>query len=511
MVKTPRNEPTAPNISKILPLYLVMKESSTMGKLNISNKWNLTINGKPTAYYVLVEYEEEVISNWTSLQNPNIYYEQRILPYLNDKPLEKYTLTDIADILIKIQENPTILAERKGKEKQYASTSVSVIRRYIKRIFEVAENNNICQDIFWTQEQDPSEEKQDGKYEKKRLPKSLDVNDEKKICNEVMIDPCQQGETMGLALMYDTALRNSEAAAQVFRNILLINGHHYLASHTSMDPELVIIRMGGKTYNMYRLIPLSEKMIKLLLARKEYLQKKINAGIIVFDSSSDIKSIEDMPIACKGHDYLVHCTSRDLTAEGRRIFHKIKFDKEAFFLAQEEARHVEGYWPDNEIKDGTSYLLRRHMGETLKDLGCTEAQIQFYLGHVIVDENKKRNDFPNPDMLEKLRDIVIRRPVTNSVETQVHRFSGKEKLIVEDATSTTIKLPYNGKKYRITLIPNEPQEPINVVIRPNSRKHNTPDVKVSVTQEKRAVMKAEKDNPVSEVYVYYVYGKLEIQ
>ena len=477
-----------------------------MAKLNISNKWSMKVNGKPTACYVIKEFEKDIIAGRTDTKSIERYWEKRILPLMDGKALEEYTREDIDSILRNIQDNPNIRSERKGEDEKYSPSTVKMMEGLIRHLYRVAENNSVCEDIYWIPNFKNGSNKgtRDGK--KRRLPKSLTPKMEERIINEVF-NVKQNGETFGIALMVSTGLRNSEAASQVFGNIIRINGRYYLSSHTSMDPEKTIVRLGGKTYNMFRLIPLRKKILKLLLKRKAYLQEKIDNGEISFENANGISSIDQMPIACRGTDYFTHCSSRDLTREGRRILHKVEFDPDVYHEVMEEAESSHDILLFGEEKDGTAYLFRRCEGEHLKDAGCTDSEIQYYLGHVIIEENYNRSDFTNPEMLEALYQKAIQRPLLNDLETKEHIINSGKKFILENVTSTKIQFPFNGKRYRITLIPEEFQEDVQVTFHPKQKRTALMEIMIECKKETRPVTKAEKQIIISEANVTYDYKK----
>lgn len=103
---------------------------------------------------------------------------------------------------------------------------------------------------------------------------------------------------MGIMLMFVFGLRNAEAYTITFGNIMEINGRYYLSSHSSVNAKNAKAEIIGKTYNMYRILPIPDVVYRFLMKRKAYIQSLIDDGEIRLGADGGVGDINHMPIAC---------------------------------------------------------------------------------------------------------------------------------------------------------------------------------------------------------------------
>lgn len=132
------------------------------------------------------------------------------------------------------------------------------------------------------------------------------------------------------------------------------------------------MEVGGKTYNMYRVLPIPSVAYKFLMKRKAYIQSLIEAGKIPSDRNGAAMNINHMPIACSEDDFSKPCVSADLTQEGRRVLHSVGYDFSKYAEIKETARNSDDPVVFGIEKCPTAYLFRRNFGEHLRDLGFTD-------------------------------------------------------------------------------------------------------------------------------------------
>ena len=138
------------------------------------------------------------------------------------------------------------------------------------------------------------------------------------------------------------------------------------------------------------------------------MQNEIESGRLVLLEG---KTIEDLPIACRGNNYQEFCSSDDLTREGRRMMKEAGVSEKHIadlnrLLIRKDRADIE-----LEEKQPATYLLRRNAATHYYNLGLTMPQIQFIMGHEIDDELEPRNSFSNDEKLQKIKQLVDRHPL----------------------------------------------------------------------------------------------------
>lgn len=477
---------------------------------DVGNWWAKSIGGKPTAYAVYSDCTEAVMDGWSdaTVKGRVTYYRNRIFPLMNNRPLEDFTIEDIDDIIEKIKKMPSIKTENTDHPEPYDPKTVyGTIVPCIARLFSAAEQAGICDDIFWEAGRSEKNVKKNITAQSASLPKSISPQVEKLLMGELMVDETQPGCTMGILLMFACGLRNAEACAATFGNIVEQDERYYLCSHSTVDPKVVEITIGGKTYNMFRIIPISRKVYDFLQKRKRYIQSLIDAGIIELGSSRTIKTIDDMPIVCSPDDFCKPCVSRMLTREGRRILHKVGYDYAKLSEMQELVNKGGDVLAFGKERCPTAYLFRRNFGEHLRDLGFTEAQIQYLMGHVIVSKNRKRNDFSNPDQLKELSNKMMFRPLLNDKPAKIQKADcyGDQVVVTKTGYDFECSLPCDGKTYLVVLESEEYHDSVGVTITPPYKRDNLSPTEVRYWSAERPVGKAEQEQEVKEVNVLRDY------
>lgn len=165
-------------------------------------------------------------------------------------------------------------------------------------------------------------------------------------------------------------------------------------------------KLGGKTPNAPRTLPIPDSLYMLLRARREIVERKIAAGEIT-------TPIERLPIVCRGNNYTERCKSGDLTVAGKKVFQEIKLDENvvadvAFELGQRFAEE------DYSEKDVTSYFLRRNFATHIAILGCTQDEAHYLMGHAIFSRENEKSVMINPKALNRLKRMLEKRPIVGS-------------------------------------------------------------------------------------------------
>lgn len=341
-------------------------------------------------------------------------YINHILPHIGNTPVEECTEEVFTSVLQKIE------AVRPRKK-----STIDHLRFLMSKVFEYAVKESICGNALYGSKfhtgKGVTREKL-LKNEVKQNRKSLTPKEEVALLTKILLPPDKTtGTNVGLLLMCAGGLRNQEACGPNFESIRP-------REHSSDTYDLWIyestigttsdLKASGKTKNMARKIPLSPALTKYLLALKAYRQQQIDNGEIILEKG---ESLETFPIVWMGNDFKKHCTSRALTAAGRKLLSDIEFDMAQLFSLEKELEEdlAEVNVPDNEdewiaLKDPTAYLLRRNFGTHLSILGCSDEEIAYLMGHKIETEGFKRNMFSNEDQLAVISSKLNMRPFFGS-------------------------------------------------------------------------------------------------
>ena len=357
--------------------------------------------GKYTFYGVLKEFYGEIFKNAKAESTRNSYnsiYNRLILPELTaERAIETYTLEDYEGVIDRIKE--------KGS---YSEATIGTYRYLIRAVVRLAAAKDICEDVlFGTEFSIPPTEKPERATEKELVVnrKSLSAREEAALYDELMVDPMQTGEKMGLALMYCLGLRNEEACGLKYGAIRGMSRHpecFYAQIFQSINNETGEEHIGGKTSNMYRYVPVPDRLLWMINQRAHRLEEACG------------ERVDEYYIACRGDQYKEQCVSRHLTAAGRAVLRKIHVNEDVVSYIDRRL-HQDAGDMDLRVKDPTTYLLRRNLGTHLYLLGMNETEIQYIMGHSIEDPYIIRNHFGNEDLLYEIHQKMKNRPFLNDL------------------------------------------------------------------------------------------------
>ena len=329
-------------------------------------------------------------------------YQNHIFPLLGSTPIGKITKADSEKAVAAI-------AEKKTFEEKTLDHFTYLIRTMV----ETAVENGMCLNESFCPQLSQELPPQTDEVHLKRNRRSLTAAEERQLFQMVMCDPLQEGEKMGIALMFACGLRNSEACGLNYSDIFQMKSDPRFGSvrvRETTEGNTNEVKGGGKTVNAPRIIPGAGAIISLLMRRKEYIQRLVEEKKITLAPG---KTVDDLPIVCRD-DFTTRCSSGDLTAKGKEVLMQVV--KETAILdacdreiEEEIERGMEGI----EDKDPTAYLLRRNFATHLYHLGLTEEECQYIMGHAIQDVYHNRRDFSNDKLLLPIARKMAFRPLLN--------------------------------------------------------------------------------------------------
>ena len=291
------------------------------------------------------------------------------------------------------------------------------------------------------------------------LKKSFGIEEEIKLVRWIKKLDMEKakGEDIGLMLMFLFGIRNGEACGLTFGDIKdLPNGMKafYIKQTTVAGSKTV--RIGGKTKNAFRVIPIYPFASEILENRKTYM-----SSIISSDNSAEDKSknVEKLFIA-NGNDITDNLSASDLSAAGKKLFNKIlgydsESDKRIIALTEDFSSKLRDAGIDE--KDPTTYLFRRNFATHLGNLGMESRQIQYLIGHDIEEEGYQRSYFSSGDELESICSKMKKHPF-QFIYDHIYFEDGKNHHHIENMYS----FKHPGETVFIQVIANETYDNVRV-------------------------------------------------
>lgn len=382
----------------------------------------------------------------------NKYYDTLILPELKDhdsKCIWEYSRDDFEAVILSIQEKGY---GPKEKKQYYSESTIRIFRMLIHDVVFHASEEGLCGNVFWgtdflrEEEGQPTEEELEKKVV---LKKSLSVQQEWKLYNELTADVLEDGAAVGLLLMFGLGLRNAEACGLDFGDIKPLREHPdcqtvWIYKTTKVGTNT--LQSGGKTINSGRIIPIPGKLAEFLSRRREAILCRLqNMPNCEFE-------IDSLPICCNGRidEQIEKCSKRCSAQDISNIAHDsfknagIIADQVAFIDAELSADKTASVLKE---KDAKAYLLRRNFATHMHILGLSTAEIQYLIGHNVEDAYETRNEFVNDERIYAMHKKLANRPVFNEIR--------------DDGHSNRIQCS-PGSVCKVRIAANEPAEEITV-------------------------------------------------
>lgn len=340
-------------------------------------------------------------------------YNNTILPHIehhNEKLISSYTKEDCETILDSIKKEGYI---KNGETKKYSVSQMNHYKYLLYTVFKHASLNGWCHDFLWGTKFEIHEEREELEIRSKtRIKKSLSVNQEKRIVENLMQYPQEDGRLIALLLMFSLGLRDGEACGLDFGDIYKLPYYEdcYVAIiRQSTIPKTNIVQSGGKTWNAGRRIPIPSKVLDFIFERKRTIET------IIVEEKLDL-DINKVPVACDGHisrgvDFSKRLRADNLAEHARSVFKDAGVSSEILSLTEIEIEEKNARLEVSE-RNATAYVLRRNFATHLKILGVDYPDIQYLLGHCIEDPYLERSDYTN-NKLYSLSELMSNRQLLN--------------------------------------------------------------------------------------------------
>ena len=319
-------------------------------------------------------------------------YNKRIIPcFIPAKPMQDYSKEDINEILRAI-----------SMGNNYSTTTLNHFRYLISIVYKAGVELNLYEDrLQWGSLSDQGEEGAKGRNKGHLIKKSFSIDEEKEWLEWFKkLDPrTVTGAELGIAFMFFFGLRNQEACGLNYGAIKIITEHRipclYIFQTTKVGSS--DLKMGGKTTNALRIIPMHDFFYAFMKERIEFLEEQISGGKI-----KDVQRVDDLPIVCNKVKYDMRGKSNDLTRYGRWLLDSMNMGallRETGKMIMREA--MEGI--DIGEKDPTTYIFRRNFATHLSILGLTSEEIQYLIGHNIEKIGEERSHYSSDEKLIEIK------------------------------------------------------------------------------------------------------------
>lgn len=256
---------------------------------------------------------------------------------------------------------------------------------------------------------------------------------EAKMYDAINRGKCIPGDIIGLYITLDIGCRPGELCGirygREYENELDSSVHEIeLIESNKLDTEET--KAGGKTKNAPRKIPISDQTHYFIGMCKRMIKKHIlenwdqyciehaelaDAGREGLDSYIRDK----MYIACGKNSIFNANTPDEIAKAAKKLLKDIGFKGYYLYLIKnadlEDPDAVEYYVG---YKDPTTYVLRRNFATQLSEVGCSDVEIEYLMGHVIVDDVITRNMLSSPEFVLAMARKMRNRPLYAYKETK---------------------------------------------------------------------------------------------
>ena len=372
------------------------------------------VGGKLTFVGVMQRCLEEIAKRWARDTRKTYYghYEDLLFPLIPEKPLETLTEADFENVI------DTLIEQGILANKPYSEDQIRHYRHLLRVVTKAAEKAGICPDVLWGgkfQEDDSPEHEAKIKVK----PRSLSTGEEYRIREHTLVDPEEDGELVGIAVMFCLGPRNQEACGLNWECFVHEERDDmgFLRIVGSTEQGSNRVKAGGKTYHAPRILPVTGLLLKLLDARKAWLKKKVDEGILINEETGEIaEELGPLPMVCRGQQYCIRCGADDLTRRAKTLLKEIHFDEDILEEANEllEQRFANTY----EERDVTAYLFRRNFATHMEILGLDADAIHYLMGHVFDDEEITKARYTNGDTLRQIGEQMRQRAIIHPEAVQ---------------------------------------------------------------------------------------------
>lgn len=437
--------------NKIAPGY----SSKVLG----GNDNDLTFVGVLRQFFLGTDKGKYVSEGWEGARTIPEYisdYEKRLIPCLPaNKRMADYTLEDYRAVISRLC--------KAHPEYEEDGTTLGHYKWLFKRVYNVGAANGLYVDALFLDINDTeaADEEKAAKNAKniKLIKKSFSAEQEMKLAEwfKNLDYKTAKGEDIGLFIMFCNGLRGNEACGLNFADIHKQEAAPpfpciYITKTTEIESNK--LKAGAKTSNGIRVIPTFDHLMNFIEDRRKYVLHLVITGQIRLPEGV---GVWQLPIVCRGNDYLTRASSRDLTHAGNELFSELGISDHARDAALVDTLYKTKL-ADNDIsqREITTYLFRRNAATSYYMLGLAPDVCEYLLGHEIVD-GIRRSFYINQDILFEIYQRLKKHPLNCYFENlpisksiAILSLKGNSLRVIADEPCQSFRIKMlKGKKARI--------------------------------------------------------------
>lgn len=367
-----------------------------------------TANNQLNFIGATIKYFEKINEQWNE-STKNTYfniYQNKIFKIIDtNKPVAEYD----DDYLLAVINN--IIAKYNPQ-----GDSISTVYRHllVDPCMYYFNEYNPKHNPFWGTSYRTNYKENDESINNHLIKKSFTEDENKRAFNHLITKyNSSNGEDVGLAIMYLIGARINEVCGANFGDVHEMQdypGVFYITiGYATTRLHSNKLKVGGKTINSPRRLPLTPAAVAFINARRKYVEDNVTFPI-TNEYGEVINSINDMPISCRKNSFASRSKSDDLTVYGRMFF------KDALKIRESDISDLslEVESVDIEEADATTYLFRRNFATHLYICGLDKTERKYYMGHSLEDSFTIRKDFNNEDLLYNMYVKLLKYELLNN-------------------------------------------------------------------------------------------------
>lgn len=348
----------------------------------------------------------------------------------------------------------------------------SSYRLNIRRIYNAWANDQevLTNRIIWPEDETKFNTKGSIEKRKRRLakPRSLGIPGEIELFKWILsLDNKNINKAdIGIILMFFLGLRNNEAAGRTFGDIREIQGtkHHCMYVLTSTVGASRELKVGGKTRNAFRVVPLYDFLYDLLMQRRDYVIAKWKENDPKLTDEEISKRIASQRIASDVFDNS-GVSSPDLTKRGKEVLTKVlercRKSDVSYFDAEYDFRYKLQTMGLEDEDSPTTYLFRRNYATHAVNLGLSASQVEFLIGHEIEEQGILRHFFNSGEEIAAISEVLQEHPFCLLYRILTGTEEDGRDYMVQEVTIDNIGKQNAGY---IRILANEPLDDISIEV-----------------------------------------------
>ena len=396
--------------------------------------------------------QREYDSSYRNIIVPNI-------PRHDKTPMDSLKREDFEKALDAIRKQGY---EKESSLTDYKQGTLEKFQYLMRVVVEIGADHYECENCFADDCEDRIGRRKTTNS-KRIIPRSMTVEQERLTSQELLTDPMQPGENMGLAAMLCLGVRNAEACGLNYGDFHPLWGHPdcmtaWIYKTTKIHTNE--LQASGKTSNADRVILVPDVFAWLVLERKKRLEALLG------------ENVDGLPLVCRGNNFYTRCSADDLTVAARALFHRIGISyRQMQAVRNEMKRSIEMGENNDDLKlDATAYFLRRVFATSLSIVGLSEAEISYEIGHHIDDPMQSRNEFLAGEKLYIIRQKMAQRVIVNTAykEQRTNVLALNQTVSFEGSGYRRFRVPKGATGVSLIMSGKEPLDTITTEIQTNA-------------------------------------------